>query len=84
MEHLKEATLKIWDLECKVCVRRVLDVLRAVEGVVAVRVSTSPTLDEQQPGLATVKYDPGLTDIQALTRAVEAIGYPVASASLAG
>lgn len=74
MIHLKEASFFSEEFGCKVCVRRALDGLRAVEGVVAVRVSTAPLLDEETaPGLgvATVKFHPEFVSLEQLQRVLE-------------
>lgn len=66
MDRLKEVSYYVEDLNCKFCVRRVLDGLRTVEGVVAVRVSSAPLIDESTGsgyGIATVKYNPDFTGV---------------------
>lgn len=81
MLHYREVSFFIEDLTCKVCVRRALDGLRAVDGVVAVRVSSAPVLDEQTGagyGIATLKYNPDFVSIENIARVLsEELGFTV-------
>ncbi len=74
MVHFKEVSYFVEELTCKFCVRRVLDGLRAVDGVVAVRVSSAPVLDDMTGtgyGIATVKYNPEFTGVNQLKEYLE-------------
>lgn len=69
MVQFKEVSYFVEELTCKFCVRRVLDGLRSVEGVIAVRVSSAPILDDMVGtgyGIATVKYNPEFTGVHRL------------------
>lgn len=75
MVHFKEVSYFVEELTCKFCVRRVLDGLRGIDGVVAVRVSSAPVLDDMTGtgyGIATVKYNPDFTGVNQLKQFLEA------------
>ena len=77
--NLREVTfvldeMVIDGLACKTCVRKTLDQLRAIEGVVAVSVGTTPVMDEEEGldvGLATLRYNPAFTDARKLRSTLE-------------
>lgn len=74
MVHFKEVSYFVEELTCKFCVRRVLDGLRAIDGVIAVRVSSAPVLDDLTGtgyGIATVKYNPEFTGVNQLKQYME-------------
>jgi copper chaperone CopZ len=74
MIHLTEASFFSPDLSCRVCVRRALDGLRALDGVVAVRVSSALCEDDCSTsgvGVATVKFHPGFVSLDQLRRLLE-------------
>lgn len=81
MVHFKEVSYFVEELTCKFCVRRVLDGLRAVDGVIAVRVSSAPVLDDMTGagyGIATVKYNPDFTGVNQLKEFMEGdLGFTV-------
>lgn len=62
------ATLSITGMHCGACASRIQTALMMVQGVVDARVDFSSTS-------ARVRFDPALTDIQAMTATVEATGY---------
>jgi len=68
---MENVTLKVNGMSCGGCVASVERVLKAVPGVVAVKVQLSP-------GLAEVNFDPARTQVAALKTAVEAAGYDIA------
>ncbi len=68
---MENVTLKVDGMTCGGCVASVERVLKAVPGVVAVKVQLSP-------GLAEVNFDPARTQVAALKTAVEAAGYDIA------
>ena len=70
-EVMENVTLKVDGMTCGGCVASVERVLKAVPGVVAVKVQLSP-------GLAEVNFDPARTQVAALKTAVEAAGYDIA------
>jgi copper chaperone len=67
---MENVTLKVDGMSCGGCVASVERVLKAVPGVIAVKVQLSP-------GLAEVNFDPARTQVAALKTAVEAAGYDV-------
>ena len=68
---MENVTLKVDGMSCGGCVANVERVLKAVPGVVTVKVQLSP-------GLAEVNFDPARTQVAALKTAVEAAGYDIA------
>ena len=68
---MENVTLKVDGMTCGGCVASVERVLKAVPGVVAVKVQLSP-------GRAEVNFDPARTQVAALKTAVEAAGYDIA------
>ena len=68
---MENVTLRVDGMTCGGCVASVERVLKAVPGVVAVKVQLSP-------GLAEVNFDPARTQVAALKTAVEAAGYDIA------
>lgn len=68
-------------LACKTCVRKALDRLRAVEGVIAVSVGTTPVLDASdalEVGIATLRYNPDYTSVKGLRDTLEqSLGFRV-------
>ena len=68
---MENVTLKVDGMTCGGCVASVERVLKAVPGVVAVKVQLNP-------GLAEVNFDPARTQVAALKTAVEAAGYDIA------
>lgn len=82
MVHFKEVSYFVEELTCKFCVRRVLDGLRSIDGVIAVRVSSAPLLDDLADasgyGIATVKYNPDFTGVTPLKEFMEVrLGFTV-------
>lgn len=77
--HVVEVSLFAHGLECKSCVRRVLDELRSLEGVIALRVSSTVPVDEyhELPGIVTLKINPEFVTIETLIKTLERQGYPV-------
>ncbi len=67
---VEAVTLKIGGMTCGGCVASVERVLKAIPGVVAVKVQLSP-------GLAEVNFDPARTGTTALRTTVEAAGYDI-------
>ncbi len=81
IEHLKETSLVVEDLTCKHCIRNLLDELRAVDGVVAARITSPPAIDEppDEPicGTATVKFNPDFVAPKKICETIEQHGFRV-------
>lgn len=81
IEHLKETSLVVEDLTCKHCIRNLLDDLRAMDGVVAARVNSSPAIDappeETVYGTATVKFNPDFIGPPQIRQLIERHGFRV-------
>lgn len=61
-------------LACKSCVRKTLDQLRAIDGVVAVSVGTTSmhgSGEAEEVGLATLRYNPEFTNVATLRSLLE-------------
>lgn len=63
---MERLTVNISGMSCGHCVRSVTNALKGVDGV---------TLESVAVGSATVAYDPGVTSVEQITRAVEEAGY---------
>ena len=87
IEHLQESSLFVEDLTCKHCIRVLLDELRSLDGVVAVRVSGTPPIDQpaDEPGcgVATIKYNPDFVQLERIRRIIEGRGFRVIRDSMA-
>ncbi len=79
--QLRETSLVVEDLTCKHCIRNIIDDLRAVDGVVAVRVNAPPAIDEppDEPvcGTATVKFNPEFVNPQRIRDVIQGHGFRV-------
>jgi copper chaperone CopZ len=79
---MHEARLAVEELTCKHCVRKVLEALQALDGVVAVRVQAPPDslvgpTDRTLTSHVVVKFVDGRIRPDELVRAVRAAGYRV-------
>ncbi|MBM3267590.1 MAG: heavy-metal-associated domain-containing protein [Candidatus Sericytochromatia bacterium] len=79
---MHEARLAVEELTCKTCVRKVVEALQAVDGVVAVHVLDSPEridgpADRTLRSDVVIKFVDGRVREQDLARAVRAAGYRV-------
>ncbi len=66
--EVKSVTLKVEGMTCSLCAPAVKKALSRVEGVQAVQVS----FEKKE---ASVEYDEGKTDVQAMIKAVDGVGY---------
>ena len=67
-ESIKIVSFPVGGMTCASCVSRVTRHLRKVDGVEAANVNLATES-------ATVRFDPALTDVASLARAVESAGY---------
>lgn len=84
MLHFREVSFFVEDITCKVCVRRIVDGLRALEGAIAVRASSGPFQEETGTtglGVVTVKYNPEfITHVRLKDVLEQDLGFKVAEA----
>ncbi|MNX82395.1 hypothetical protein D3C86_1141240 [compost metagenome] len=82
MLHHREVSFFVEDITCKVCVRRIVDGLRALEGVIAVRASSGPFEEDTGLtglGVVTAKYNPEFVTHGRLKEVLERdLGFKVA------
>lgn len=65
---METATIEVGGMTCQGCVASVTRVLQAVLGVTEAKVTL-------EPSLATVVYDSGRTNVEALKAAIDGAGY---------
>jgi copper chaperone CopZ len=82
MLHHREVSFFVEDITCKICVRRIIDGLRALDGAIAVRANSAPFHEESGTtglGVVTVKYNPEFITLERFKEVLEQdLGFRVA------
>jgi len=74
---MRKTTIYVVDMTCSSCVARITQILEAVDGVAAVRVSL-------KGGRADIEYDPTKTTVEAMKATIEKAGYTTGNGRNAG